>query len=372
MDLIATSSARFGFALLHELRRAHPTSNIGISPINITLALAMLAGGARGQTLHGILRALSLDENDPATRDRALEQLLHDLPQDPRVSLAISNSLWANQQIGLDAGFVQRCRSLFGAEAAALDFGAPDSPEQINNWVSESTGGLIPSLVQRLGQNTLLLLLSAILFKGRWSRQFDPQRTQPVPFHLPDGNQREHPLMFQKDEWRYGAYNRFEMVRLPYGTGRVAMYVLLPAESSSLDALLRELDAGRLELAINGLSERDGLVALPRTTLTYDGKLNRALEALGMADAFGPQADFGALLEGGSGPGLALSEARHKSVLQIDEEGTRMAAITEMDITLSAPIEEPFRMVVDRPFCCAIRDDQSGALLYLGVVCNPE
>ncbi|HEU4326685.1 MAG TPA: serpin family protein [Roseiflexaceae bacterium] len=371
MNLIAQSSARFGFALLRELHREQAANNIGISPLNITLALAMLAGGARGGTLRGILRALSLEQADLAALDSAVEQLLRELPQDPKISMAISNSLWVNRQVELSADFARRARSLFRAEAAALDFGAPGSPERINDWVSHSTDGLIPALVQGLDPADLLILLSAILFKGLWASPFDPQRIQPTPFLLPDGSRSERPLMFLNDELRYGAYDGFEIVRLPYGAGRVAMYVLLPAEDASLDELLDGLDDRRLELAINGTSEREGLVGLPLLTLMDDRELNGALEALGMADAFEAGADFGGLL-GGAAQGLALSAARHKSILRIDEEGARMAAVTELVMTLGAPPDEPFRMVVDRPFCCAIRDDQSGALLYLGAVYNPE
>jgi serine protease inhibitor len=74
-----------------------------------------------------------------------------------------------------------------------------------------------------------------------------------------------------------------------------------------------------------------------------------------------------------SSPGHWIDEVLHKTVLEVDEKGTRAAAATAVSLTkgaMKAP-SAPFNMVVDRPFLCAICDDQTKAILFVGAIVDP-
>jgi serpin B len=148
------------------------------------------------------------------------------------------------------------------------------------------------------------------------------------------------------------------------------MYVFLPHESSDLETFQQTLTPENWENWINQFSRQEGGVSLPRFELEYTTQLNDALEALGMAVAFDPnQADFSDM----SDESLFINQVQHKTFIEVNEEGTEAAAVTSVEMQLaSAPINPPFNMTVDRPFFYAIRDNQTGTILFMGTVVEPE
>jgi len=116
-------------------------------------------------------------------------------------------------------------------------------------------------------------------------------------------------------------------------------------------------------------------VALPRFKVEYEKQLNEALTRRGMGIAFdGERADFRLMAE--TMENIFISQVKHKTYIDVNEEGTEAAAATSVEMkTTAAPMEEdeppPFEMIVDRPFILAIRDDQTGALLFLGAIVEP-
>lgn len=369
---LAGASTRFALRLMSELRKRQPHQNVFISPLSVMLALAMTANGADGATLRGMLRALELPDASLDDLNTAMGGLLRAARGVSGVKLAIANSLWGNQQVAFDEQFLRRCREVYQAEAAALDFSDRASVSRINAWVNQQTGGTIPTIVDGLSPLDVLVLINAIFFKGTWTTQFDPKITRPFPFNLPDGSKRPRPLMNLSSKFDYAEYDTFEVIRLPYGDGRISMYILLPARASHPADLLGQLDERGWDQALAGLERREGMIALPRFKLEYGADLNEMLGAMGMDDALTPErADFGRMAPRGSEFFIGL--VRHKTFLEVNEEGTTAAGATAVTMrTLSISHgPPPFTMIVDRPFCCAIRDDSSGVLLFLGAVVDP-
>jgi serpin B len=149
------------------------------------------------------------------------------------------------------------------------------------------------------------------------------------------------------------------------------MYVFLPDPGSSLADFYPVLNAANWEKWLKQFAETKGNVMLPRFKLEYETKLNDALKALGMEVAFDrDRSEFRELID--LGPERAfIKEVRHKTFVEVNEEGTEAAAATSVEIGLTC-VQEEFNMVVDRPFFFAIRDNQTGALLFAGAVVNPE
>jgi serpin B len=285
--------------------------------------------------------------------------------------LSIANSLWANQNTNFKPQFLQRNQQFYGAKVTKLDFENPDSPDAINDWVKENTRGKIEQIVDQIKPDDVLFLINAIYFKGNWTEQFDKSKTTERPFYLSDGSQKQHPMMSQSGNYRYYENENFQAISLPYGTGRLSLYVFLPRKNSSLENFQQELNAEDWQRWINEFRMRDGSIQLPRFKFEYDIVLNDALKALGMKDAFDEsKANFSNM----ASANIFISEVKHKTFVEVNEEGTEAAAATAVRATQTSArmSEDPFQMVVDRPFFCAIRDNQTGTILFMGSIVDPK
>ena len=360
---VASANTRFGFKLLHDLRERESGRNIFISPLSISIALTMTYNGAVGETERAMAEVLEIDELDLSTINHANEALRNSLEDsDPKVEISIANSIWSRQGVEFNPDFLDRNRLFFEAEIAALDFSAPQATEIINEWVNTNTNGKIQKIVDGISPQTLLFLINAIYFKGNWQNEFDKSMTRPGIFHLPNGNEKRVQMMRREGEYPYFRGESFEATSLPYGDGRVSMYIFLPNRDSNLNRFLRNLNAENWERWIAQFQDRRHEMMLPRFRLEYEVSLNDTLEALGMGIAFSSGADFS-----GMGPNLFISEVRHKTFVEVNEKGTEAAAVTAIVGTKSVP--SIFR--VDRPFFFAIYDAETETILFMGAVTEP-
>ena len=360
---VASANTRFGFKLLQDLREREPGANIFISPLSISIALTMTYNGAAGETEHAMAEVLEIGGLDRDTVNHSNAALRNSLENpDPKVEISIANSIWSRQGVDLNADFLERNRAFFGAEIASLDFNSPQATEIINEWVDTNTNGKIKKIVGRIDPQTLLFLINAIYFKGNWQDEFDPSRTRPGTFQLPSGSEKRVQMMRREGAYPYFRGENFEATSLPYGDGRLGMYIFLPSHDSSLNKFLRNLNEENWEDWISQLQDRRHELMLPRFKLEYEIRLNDTLEALGMGIAFGSGADFS-----GMGPSLFISEVRHKTFVEVNEEGTEAAAVTAVVGVKSIP--SVFR--VDRPFFFAIYDAETETILFMGTVTEP-
>ena len=361
----------FAFDLLRQLAPAGDTTNVFYSPLSVTLALAMACNGARGDTQREITRALRVANLDLATVNADLARLSASLGAlDPQVELDVANSLWAAPGMPLRASYARDMAASFQAELRNIVFD-DQGLNTINAWVERQTKDRIRHLLTReaCGPETALILLNAIYFKGRWSQAFDPQHTRAGEFSCADGRKRKARLMTLTGQFAYGEDEHIQAVRLPYGDRRVSMLVVLPRPALTLDALIEGLDAARWSTWNQRCALQTGQVALPRFKVEHTVVLNRALAALGMRRAFGPQADFTGMVSVGN---LRISTVLHKAFVEVNEQGTEAAAATAvmMARTMFAP-RPPFEFIADRPFLYVIQDDFTGVMLFAGVVREP-
>lgn len=365
----------FGFRLLRALTNGGG-KNVIISPVSVSLALAVAYNGAAGGTRTAMARTLAVPSLSDDDFNRANHDLLGTLRKaDPAVQMEIANALWTQSDFPVDPHFLKLSQDSYDASARSVDFaGNPrKAADTINGWVDENTHGKIPKIIATPDRNTRLVITDAVYFKGRWASPFNKKATQTRTFHLQDGGSVTAPMMVQSGEYPYFENDRFQAIRLPYGNGRFVMYVFLPRTTAGLPDFVRSLDEARWTEATAKLSERKGKIILPKLESTYAKTLNDALKAMGMAEAFDPdKADFSRIHP--IPPPLFINDVEHKTYVKVDEQGTEAAAATSVGIAISlARINEPppFEMVVDHSFFCAIAEQQSGALLFAGVVTDP-
>lgn len=369
---IVEANTKFGFNLFNEILKTEQNSNVFISPFSISVAAAMALNGASGETEQGMINTLQVQNIDPeginpgyAILQKALQTT------DPKVTLTIANSLWGNQDFSFDSDYLQRNSQFFDAEITSLDFTDPNSVNTINHWVNGKTNGKIPEIIDKISPDDVLFLINAIYFKGSWQTEFDPSNTRDGMFHLVDGSNKQVPMMFREDKYPFFYSKEFQAVSLPYGDGQIAMYIFLPSVDSDLNTFLESLNIENWEEWISQFSEQKVGVHIPKFKLEYKIELNQTLKNLGMEIAFNrSQADFSRMVSPDTAltGNLYISKVDHKTFVEVNEEGTEAAAVTGIGISVTS---SPPQFTVNRPFFFAIRDNETGTILFMGTVLDP-
>jgi serine protease inhibitor len=363
--IVAADNA-FGLNLFQNLNSG-AVGNVAIAPISIAMALQILYNGAAGTTQTAMAQTLqlgALSAQDLNAENAALQASL--LDADPAVQLVLANSLWMHLSDNpVLPSFTQSDQTYYGATVGDLS----GAPANVNAWVSAETDGLITAILPAGNYaEVIAVIANTIYFKGQWSTAFDPTQTVSTAFTLADGTQTSVEMMHQSGTYAYLQGTNFQAVSLPYGVGRFSMLIVLPNSGVSLASVLAGMTPDTLNGWVSQALSSTGSIALPRFTSTYGISLPPALSALGMGVALcsGNAANFSALA-----PGVCVSDVEHKTVVQVDESGTVAAGATTIGIGLTAMPTAQFSMSMDHPFFYAIRDDQTGELLFVGTLVNP-
>lgn len=367
---LVRANTAFAFDLIKQIAASQPAGNLFISPYSVSSVLQMADDGAAGGTKEEMEHILHLEgETAPDEDYQHLDQVL--LNGQQQVTLDLANSIWFEQGAGLKPEFLADCTNYFRSEAGAVDFSNPQSVNVINDWAVNHTQGRIKNVVQwPLDPMTRVILANAIYFKGHWAQEFDKAATKDRAFTLPDGKPKQVPMMQQHGHFNYYQGPGFQAVQLPYAGGRLQMDLFLPDTGTNIQQMLAGFDGNDWQGEIlRPFLSHPGTVILPRFKLDYAVALNGPLKALGMRQAFSPDADFSAM----SDQKLYLSEVEQKSYVEVNEEGTEAAAVTTgtFRATLMMEPEQPFKMILDHPFFFAITDQTTQSILFMGIVSDP-
>ncbi len=371
-DRVLGGHSRFAFHLLKKTCGSGEPKNLFISPLSVSVALAMTYNGASAKTADEMADVLGFAGISVDELNRSMGDLAAALEKaDSAVQLTVANSLWSRKGFQFHADFLERNKAFYHAETASLDFSDPGAPRVINRWVEDATRWLIDRIVDTISRETVLYLINAIYFKGSWQVAFDPAVTRDGVFRLAGGREKTVPIMSRSGSFKYAEDAGLQVLRLPYGAGRMGMYVFLPSKADGLSGLVGSLDDRMFIEWMSRLATRNGDVSIPRFKIEYECGLAEALKAMGMRDAFNPStADFSKMSDGD----LFISEVKHKAVVDVNEEGTEAAAVTSVEMRATS-IEQPkdyFSFVADRPFFFVIRDDATGSILFMGALYDPS
>ncbi len=366
---LVESDNKFGLKLFREICAEEKESNVFISPLSVSMALGMTYNGANGETQEAMqnaleLSGLSLEEVNQSYK--SLIELLTGL--DPKVRFDIANSIWYRQGWNFEQDFLNLCKEYFDALVTGLDFGSSDAAKTINAWVDQSTNGKINKIVDdSIGDAFVMFLINAIYFKGTWTYQFDPDLTKDDKFILPDGTKKPCKMMSQQGDYRYLFNSVFQAVDLPYGDGEFSMTVFLPCPEADINSLIAEFTQENWDEWVSSFSEQSLQLFLPRFKLECEFGLNQVLKSMGMDIAFDPnRADFTRMFKPG---GIWIDAVKHKTFVEVNEEGTEAAAVTSVGIV---DVSLPPTVRVDRPFVFALRENHSQTILFIGKVVNPS
>ncbi|MBN1336651.1 MAG: serpin family protein [Deltaproteobacteria bacterium] len=357
-------------------RQVGGDDNLVLAPFTASVALGMSLAGAAGTTAEEMRQVLHADLNDAAWHE-AHGALLQDLSGDHHraYTLQAANRAWGQSGYPWKEAFTSVLADDYGAPLKEIDFQADPAAAtaEINAWVSEQTEGRIPQIVPpgTLNQDTRLALASALYLYAAWVLPFADENTADRDFTLADGTQIQVPTMSRFDEtWWYAGDFDATVVRLPYVEEELAFYVVLPPDPAGLPDVEATIDADRVEDWVLRIQDEerhaDGLV-LPRFSFRSAMDLPDVLSALGMPSAFDPAlADFSGMAD--TEPTLHISHVLHEGWISVDEAGTEAGGAT-VEISENG---DPVVLYCDHPFLFFLRDELSGAILFLGRVANPS
>ncbi len=344
--------------------------NTLVSPLSVTLALGMTANGAAEDTLREFeaLFGLSRDNlNSLCVRFMADYAKLGGSTE-----AILVNSLWADPDVTLANGFVLRCQDTFQAQLFQQDLQDSATVQAVNDWVSEATRGLIPAVIDKFSDETVLALVNAIYLKNKFQQPFEtPASDWEMEFTAGDGTV-AHPKGMHngtRNEEYISAENG-QGVLLPYDDGRLGLLMMLPDEGVSLTDYLADWNGNTVPELLAARSNTRVSLTCPKFKTEWSNSLKASLSAMGLEDAFDPgQADFTAMGTAGGNP-LYIGDVVHKTVFEINEKGTEAAAVTAVKMAPTAAMmpQELIYLRFDRPFIYGIVDMETGAPLFLGTM----
>ncbi len=370
----------FAFELYEQIRE--DGENLVFSPYSISLALAMTYAGARGETERQMAETLHFDLPQETLHpvfnsvDLQVTGRFGDPAGTPQegFDLHVANSLWAHHDYDFLPEFLDQLALNYGAKLMLVDFvGATEEARlAINGWVEDKTEDRIQDLLLPgvLNPITRLVLVNAIYFKAEWLFKFEEHKTFDRDFHLLDGDTVNVPMMWQQESFMYFEDEGWQAIELPYKNERISMCILLPREGA-FEQFEADFDMHRLAPLHYDMEYTLVSLTVPKFEFEGSFSLKDALTEMGMTNAFG-DADFSGM---NGVRELFIQAVIHKAFVAVDEEGTEAAAATGghmMPIDEGPHREEPVVMRIDRPFIFLIQDMQTGSILFLGRVMNPE
>jgi serpin B len=366
--------------MYRALRAGQTDTNMVFSPASIELALAMARAGARGITadqMDAVMHSFGADAlaNGVNSLDLALNSRSGNFAdrqsQMYPLTLSIANAPFAQRDEAWEQAYLDALAQRFGAGVRLVDYKAnfEAARQQINGWVNDQTKARIPELLTPGALDTLtrLVLVNAIYLKATWSAPFNADLTKPADFTLLDGSTVQAQMMSEFDTFAYAKGDGWQAVELPYVGDKLAMTLILPTDFAAYTAAL---DADAFALVTGALAEAEGQVALPRFDIETKAELADLLAGMGMTAAFDPSlADFSGMT---TQEPLYISRVIHQANISVDEKGTEAAAATAVVMRAGAAPSEPFNIRFDRPFLFALRDTETGVVLFLGQVVDPS
>ena len=353
----------FAFNLLKTTLKTEKQLNVFVSPLSVSMALSMTLNGAKGETFNEMRNALylsnySLDEiND---YNKTMREAI--LKIDPSTQIRIANSVWSKQGFPFESLFLQNNQDYYEAEINEKDFNDPNTLKIINQWCSEQTNKKIPKILDQIDPLAIMYLINAVYFKGIWVSQFEKKLTKDLPFYAENGEKELVPIMRQTGTFNLATDDNAAYIELPYGNKAFNMVIMLPHESKTTQDILNNINWNELTFSPRSIN-----LELPRFKTECQYELQKQiLPEMGMIQSFTPNADFRNI---SSSSGIYLSRVIHKTYIEVNEEGTEAAAVTAVEVDLTAlPNSNPTAFIVNKPFVFVIRENSTGVILFAGKI----
>ncbi|MCX7909092.1 MAG: serpin family protein [Ignavibacteria bacterium] len=364
---LISNSNDFAFKLFKEVNKENTGKNLFISPFSVSIALSMTLNGARGETFEEMQSTLSFENLTMEEINSAFKELFPMLRElDKNVQMDVANSIWCRKDVLFVTEFLETLRNYYDAKSETLDFTSPEAAKIINKWVEEKTKGKIKNMLESIPDYAVMYIINALYFKGVWKYPFDKSKTRDGDFAISENNFVKAKFMFQVRDFDCYFGDEFSALRLPYSKGNFSMMVILPKSEFHINDFVANFNRSKWETCLSNLRKTEEVtVYMPKFKIEFETSLKKVLTSLGMKLAFTDEADFSNLCRVLR---CQITEVKHKTFVEVDEEGTEAAAATSVEIGYTA--YKP-AFYLNRPFVFVIYEKQTGAILFMGKLVNP-
>lgn len=365
MNIPISRSNQFTYKILLDQLKAEQDEpqNFVFSPLSLINVMHLLSEGSSGSTQSQINQAIWGRALIGEYEKKLLSHWMRKSETKDSVSLWNANALWTNKDFIINKEYNDLVTQQYQATVRSLDFKNPLSKEVINAWVKSNTNQLIPSIVDELSPDDLLILTNAIYFKEIWLKPFNAQNTRKDIFYTEQGHE-ETSFMNGTQEIHYKAFNHYEEIGIPLRNHYV-YYVLLPKQGVSIIDFLEETINNKGNLANTFNPHQEFMVSMPKMEIHQTLYLNEPLQRLGMLDMY--QANKANFNKISTQQGLIVSEVLQKAYFKLSEEGAEGAAVTGVTMrATSAPILKEIK--INRPFIYFIKNLKDNSTIFAGYI----
>lgn len=340
-----------------------------VSPVSVMLCLGMVANGASEDTLKEFEEVLGQDITiEELNQHYATYRKM--LVNGSNKSVSIANSIWIKdwEKFVVKEDFVKKNETFYGAEIYQAPFDRT-TVNDINHWVNENTNGMIPSIINELSEDDLMVLINALAFEGEWVNPYYSDQVRDYNFtningkvEIADGL-RCYEYAYMEDENTVGFVKNY--------TNGYKLVVFLPDEDVNFSEYVTSFTGEKYLGLVKNIQDVKTFTIIPKFTYDYEIKLNQTLIDMGISSAFDYKiADFSGMYEENDDVrDVCISEVIHKTHIELGEKGTKAAAVTAVVMkNAGASPEEPKEVVCDRPFVYAIVDGETMLPVFIGSV----
>lgn len=359
----------FGLRLLQNVPDTE--DNVLLSPLSVINALTMTANGANGETL-------SQMETTLGANVASLSSYLHDyntsLPEGEKYRFHLANSLWIKdmESFVVEEDFLRKNADLLNADIFKTPFDI-GTLRDINDWVSENTDQMIPSILKEIPEDAVMYLINALAFDAEWQSIYRENQVRDAQFTKADGTKQNIKMMYS-NEHAYLSGDGVQGFLKYYADGKYAFAALLPDEGVDMKEFVDSLDGESLHDLLSKTTRATVYAGIPKFQTEYSIQLNALLRAMGMEKPFDDrEADFSALghiLD----HTIYINGVLHKTYIAVDEKGTKAGAVTAVEMTQNVAMmpEEIKTVYLDRPFVYMIIDCEEFLPIFIGMVRSVE
>ncbi|XP_024424003.1 corticosteroid-binding globulin [Desmodus rotundus] len=362
---LAPNNVDFAFDLYKHLVASSPGKNIFISPVSISMALAMLSLGARGSTRAQLLQGLGFNLTDMSeAKIHHNFQYLHHLLKD--LDATMGNALFLNQSLELLESFSADAKLYYELDTLAIDQDWARASKQINEYIKNKTQEKIVDLFSELNSPATLILVNYIFFKGTWAHPFHLESTREENFYVDESTLVKVPMMFQSGKIKYlnDSVLPCQLVQLDY-MGNETVFFILP-EKGKIDSVINALSRDTIQRWSEGLTSGQVDLHIPKVSIAGAYDLEALLKNMGFGDVFSDQANFSGITQEAQ---LKLSKVVHKAGLQLEEKGVKATAPAGVTRNVTS---EAHTIHFNQPFIIMVFDNFTWSSLFLVKVVNPK
>ncbi len=360
----------FGMELLKKL---YEGDDIIISPYSISAAFSMLANGASGTTYDNIASTLGLKGSADDINEYYKLMTQQMCSADPDVEISIANAFWMNSGFSVKRPFLNALEQNYDSFNKVLEFGTPKAKQEIDGWIERSTNGMMDHLGADIFEDSQFVLSNTIYFNAAW--RLNPG-VEYLTFTGKKSTSRDVPF-FSWASVKCYVDKDVAVCSVPYASGRYSFVAVMPS-GSGFDRFMKNLSAekfanyaGRVSY---GGTDHSYILKLPQfdvSTLLRGEDFDKKLEKMGMNNVLSGNYNYSNL----SDDLITGLTTIHRAKISVNLNGTEASAVTAITNMSWAPGPEFHQSVVtvvqiDHPFVFAIRENSSGAFIFLGAKVN--